>query len=104
MDSVHFRIPRGAHTPEQTFKACVLGVWQDSVVWPLLWMLMLTDVAEITVPPLPLPERELAVYAGPYFTLLLPSELVTIILEHVDAWPAHREQLLMALRLTEGNI
>ena len=55
-------------------------------------------------PPLPLPERELAVYAGPYFTLLLPSELVAIIPEHIDAWQAHREQLLMALRLTEGNI
>lgn len=34
MDSVHFRVPRGAHTPEQAFKACGLGVWQDSVVWP----------------------------------------------------------------------
>ena len=54
-------------------------------------------------PPFPLPERELAVYAGPYFALLLPSELLTIILEHMDAWQAHRKQLLMALRLTEGN-
>ena len=303
MDSVHFKVPRGAHTPEQAFKACVLGVWQDSVVWPMLWMLASLDEAEITVgrklvaaaeavigegtirhllvdrgyldgtwltelhargtrvtigvrqdmriiedmrnlsrlpgqtwetaeppqihaapqpvrelmslpameaeweacdvplsaclirdtypdeicyrglvttepdipagdilsddrkrrtleevfmtltcywhfddlppcrlgvayamthfallaftlmgfylqeidaeidistwnkapPPLPLPERELAVYAGPYFALLFPSQLVTIILEHMDAWQAHREQLLMALRLTEGN-
>lgn len=303
MDSVHFRVPRGAHTPEQEFKACVLGVWQESVIWPLLWMLVPADEAEITVgrkliaaaeevlgegtidhllvdrgfldgewltelhargtrvtigvredmliledmlnlsrlpeltweeaeppkihtdpqpqreimslpameaewltcdaplsgclirdtypdevryrglvttapdiaacevladdrqrwtleevfmtltrywdiddlppcrlgvahamvhfallaytllgfylqetdaamdvktwntapPPLPLPERELAVYAGPYFALLLPSELVTIILEHIDAWQANREQLLMALRITEGN-
>ncbi len=54
-------------------------------------------------PPLPLPERELAVYAGPYFALLFPSQLVTILLEHMDAWQANREQLLMALRLTEGN-
>jgi hypothetical protein len=54
-------------------------------------------------PPLPLPERELAVYAGPNFTLLLASELITIILEHMDAWQANRDQLLMALRLTEGN-
>jgi hypothetical protein len=303
MDSVHFGVPRGAHTPEQAFKACVLGVWQDSVVWPLLWMLVPSNEAEITVgrklvaaaeavigagsirhllvdrgyldgawltelhargtrvtigvredmlimedmrnlsrlpgqtweaaeppkihtepkpvreimtlpameaeweacevplsaclirdtfpdkvryrglvttepdipacdilkddrkrwtleevfmtltcywhfddlppcrlgvayamshfallaftlmgfylqetdalidiktwnkapPPLPLPERELAVYAGPYFALLLPSQLVTLILEHMDAWQANREQLLMALRLTEGN-
>lgn len=303
MDSVHFTVPRGAHTPAQAFKACVLGVWQDSVVWPMLWMLVGPDEAEITVgrklvaaaeevigegtirhllvdrgyldgawltelhargtritigvredmlimedmrnlsrlpgqtwehaeppkvhaepkpertimslpameaewaacdvpvsaclirdtypdevcyqglvttepdipacdilqddrkrwtleevfmtltcywhfddlppcrlgvayamthfallaftlmgfylqeidvlidgktwnkapPPLPLPERELAVYAGPNFALLLPSELVTIILEHIDAWQANRDQLLMALRLTEGN-
>lgn len=49
MDSVHFHVPRGAHTPEQAFKACVLGVWQEGVVWPLLWKLVPTDVAEITV-------------------------------------------------------
>ncbi len=303
MDSVHFKVPRGAHTPEQAFKACVLGVWQESVVWPMLWMLVPPTEAETTVgqklvtaaetvigegairhllvdrgyldgawltelhargtrvtigvrqdmlimedmrnlsrlpgqtweqaeppkihaapqperaimslpameaewaacdvplsaclirdtypdevryrglvttephipagdildddgkrwtleevfmtltrywhlddlppcrlgvayamshfallaytlmgfylqeteaaldiktwskapPPLPMPERELAVYAGPHFALLFPSQLVTIILEHMDAWQANREQLLMALRLTEGN-
>lgn len=303
MDSVHFRVPRGAHTPEQKFKACVLGVWQESVVWPLLWMFVTPDEAEITVgrkliaaaetvlgegtiqhllvdrgyldgawltelhqrgtrvtigvregmliledmqnlsrmpdmqwqpaeppqihaepkpqreimslpameaewatcqvplssclirdtypdevhyrglvttepdiaacdilrddgrrwteeevfmtltrywhfdnlppcrlgvayalthfalvaytlmgfylqetesavdistwnmaPPLiPLPERELAVYAGPHFALLLPSEVVAIILQHIDVWQTNREQLLMALRLAEGN-
>jgi hypothetical protein len=303
MDSVHFRVPRGAHTPERAFKVCVLGVWQDSVVWPMLWMLVSPDEAEVAVgrklvtaaaavigegairhllvdrgyldgawlsdlhargtrvtigvredmliledminlsrlpdmvwevteppnihaepkpqreimslpameaewaacdvplssclirdtfpdevryrglvttepaipacdilrddgqrwtleevfmtltrywhfddlppcrlgvalamthfalqaytllgfylqetdaalaiktwnmapPPFPLPERELAVYAGPYFALLRPSELITIILEHIDVWQAHRKQLLMALRLTEGN-
>lgn len=54
-------------------------------------------------PPLPLPERELAVYAGPYFTLLLPSELLEIILTHADAWQANRTNLLMALRLCEGG-
>jgi hypothetical protein len=54
-------------------------------------------------PPIPLPERELAVYAGPYFALLLPSELVGIILSHVDAWQANRKQLILALRLCEGN-
>ncbi len=53
--------------------------------------------------PLPVPERELAVYTGPYFTLLLPSELVALILEHIDAWQANCSQLLMALRLTKGN-
>lgn len=54
-------------------------------------------------PPLPLPERELAVYAGPYFTLLRPSEFVEIILDHVDAWKANQATLLMALRLCEGG-
>jgi hypothetical protein len=55
------------------------------------------------LPPIPLPERELAVYAGPYFALLLPSELVAIILSHIDAWQANQKQLILALRLCEGN-
>jgi len=54
-------------------------------------------------PPLPMPERELAVYAGPYFTLLLPSELMQIVLTHMDAWKTNQEQLIMALRLCEGH-
>ena len=54
-------------------------------------------------PPLPMPEYELAVYAGPYFTLLLPSELMQIVLTHMDAWKANQEQLIMALRLCEGR-
>ena len=49
MDSVHFHVPRGAHTAPQAFKACVLGVWQESVVWPLLWALVPAETAEITV-------------------------------------------------------
>jgi hypothetical protein len=54
-------------------------------------------------PALPLPERELAVYAGAHFALLLPSELMEIVLSNVDAWQDNREQLLMALRHCEGN-
>jgi hypothetical protein len=54
-------------------------------------------------PPFPLPERELAVYAGPYFTLLLPSELLEIILTNIDAWRANQETVLTALRLCEGK-
>jgi hypothetical protein len=54
-------------------------------------------------PPLPMPERELAVYAGRHFALLLPSELLEIILSHMDVWQANREQLLTALRLCEGG-
>ena len=37
MDSVHISVARGAHTEALSFKVCVLGVWQDTVVWPLLW-------------------------------------------------------------------
>jgi len=54
-------------------------------------------------PPFPLPERELAVYAGPYFTLLMPSQLLQIILTHMDAWQANQENVLMTLRLCEGT-
>ena len=68
-----------------------------------------TDAAEdantwnLAPPPIPLPERELAVYAGLHFALLLHSELLEIILSHIDAWQANRDRLLMALRLCEGN-
>jgi hypothetical protein len=48
LDSVHFDIPRGNHTPAQQFKACVLGVYQGSVVWPMLWQCVSADVAEVT--------------------------------------------------------
>jgi len=37
MDSVYISVPAGAHTPGLHFKVCVLGIWQDQVVWPLLW-------------------------------------------------------------------
>jgi len=54
-------------------------------------------------PPLPLPERELAVYAGHSCTLLRPSELLEIILNHVDAWKTNQTTLLQTLRLCEGG-
>ena len=54
-------------------------------------------------PPLPMPERELAVYVGPYFALLLPSELLAIILENYEAWQHNKERVLEALRLCEGK-
>jgi hypothetical protein len=43
MDSLSFHVPRGAHTEALSFKACILGVWQQSVVWPLLWALCRTQ-------------------------------------------------------------
>jgi hypothetical protein len=54
-------------------------------------------------PPIPMPERELAVYAGLNLALLLPSELLDTIIFHMDAWQANRNRLLMALRLCEGH-
>ena len=49
MDSVHIRVPRGAHTDAFSLKVCVLGVWQDTVVWPLLWSFVSPSVAESVV-------------------------------------------------------
>ncbi len=40
---------------------------------------------------------------NPYFALLQPSELIDIVLSSVDAWQANRKQLILALRLCEGN-
>jgi hypothetical protein len=57
----------------------------------------------VAPPPLPMPEWELAVYAGPYFTLLMPSDLMQIVLTHLDACKANEEQLITALRLCEGR-
>ncbi|MCA1617693.1 MAG: transposase, partial [Acidobacteria bacterium] len=50
-----------------------------------------------------MPERELAVYAGPYFALLRPSELMEIIFDNLKAWQANESQWRKALRLCEGS-
>jgi hypothetical protein len=55
-------------------------------------------------PPLPLPKRELAVYGGPYFALLRPGELLTIILENHEGWVRNQDRLLEALRLAERMV
>ena len=49
MDSVHIRVPQGAHTEPFSFKACVLGVWQDDVIWPLLWAFVPEEESELAV-------------------------------------------------------
>ena len=54
------------------------------------------------VMPMLVPSRELVVYWRQYFAILRPSELLTIVLEHVDAWQTNREPLLEALRHCEG--
>jgi hypothetical protein len=62
-----------------------------------------TDTWNQGPPAIPIPERELAVYAGPYFALLRASELLEIVLSHIDAWKANEAQLLMALRHCESG-
>ena len=66
----------------------------------------LTPVRRRRKPRLPRPEllpgREITAYFGDHYTILLPSELVTIILDHIEAWQNNRQQLLAALRFCEG--
>lgn len=49
------------------------------------------------------PGREITVYWRAHYAILLPSELVTIILDNYQAWLANREQLIAALRFCEGQ-
>ena len=49
MDSVTIRVPRGAHTAGFGFKACILGVWQETTVWPMLWYFVPEEQAEVVV-------------------------------------------------------
>ena len=62
-----------------------------------------TSTWNLAPPPFPIPERALAIYARPNFTLLRPSELREIILNHIDAWKANQATLLMTLRMCEGK-
>ena len=60
--------------------------------------------AELDGPPGPrLPGRELVIYWGPYYAILLPSELFTIVFDHLPAWQANRAQWVEAMRYCEGR-
>jgi hypothetical protein len=48
------------------------------------------------------PSQKLVVYWRQYFSVLRPSQLLSIILDHLEAWQANRERLLEALRFCEG--
>jgi hypothetical protein len=50
-----------------------------------------------------LPGREITAYWGDRYAILLRSELITIVLDHYQAWAANREQLLAAIRFCEGQ-
>lgn len=54
-------------------------------------------------PPMMLPEREFAVYAGPYYALLRASELMALVLDNLDAWSQNKDTILAALQVTEGT-
>ncbi len=49
MDSVHFRCRAGRTRRNEPSKRVCWACWQDSVVWPMLWMLVAPSEAEITV-------------------------------------------------------
>ncbi len=49
------------------------------------------------------PGREITAYWQGHYTILRPSELVTIILDNYQAWLANREQLVAALQFCEGH-
>jgi hypothetical protein len=50
-----------------------------------------------------LPGQRVTAYYGDYYTVLWLSELMSIILDHHEAWQANREQLLAAQRFCEGH-
>jgi len=52
--------------------------------------------------PFALPGLTKQYWAGDHFALLLPSELMQIVLDNLDAWQQNRQHLLQALRLCEG--
>lgn len=59
---------------------------------------------ELSGPPAPaLPGRELVIYWGPYYAILLPSELLTIVFDHLPAGQAYRSRWLEARRYCEGH-
>ena len=49
MDSVHFSTPKGRWVEPGHYKVCVLGIWQESVVWPVLWVFQEESVHETQV-------------------------------------------------------
>ena len=49
-----------------------------------------------------LPGREITAYWGDHYAVLLPSQLISIILDNYQAWLANRDQLIAALRYCEG--
>ena len=90
------------------FGSCRHRVYLAQVYFTFLAYALLAVFAaregELPGPPTStLPGRELVVYWGPYYAILLPSELLAIVLDHYPAWQANRSRLLEALRYCEGR-
>jgi hypothetical protein len=56
------------------------------------------------LPPLMVPEVELAVYAGKYYALLTASELLTIVFDNLPVWQKHSRKILASLRFAERRL
>jgi len=87
--------------------SCRHGVYLAQVYFTFLaYALLGAFVAregELVGPPAPaLPGRELVIYWGPYYAILLPSELFTLVFDNLPAWQANRGRWLEALRYCEG--
>jgi len=88
--------------------SCRHSVYLAQVLFTFLaYALLAAFVAregELVGPPTPsLPGRELVIYWGPYYAILLPSELFTIVFDHLPAWQTNRSRWLEALRYCEGH-
>jgi hypothetical protein len=88
--------------------SCRHGVYLAQVYFTFLAYALLAAFVvregELGGPPTPaLPGRELVIYHGPYYAILLPSELFTIVFAHLPAWQANQSRWLEAMRYCEGR-
>lgn len=79
-------------------------VYFTLLAYALLGVFADRQAGEPLLPPLPLfPGRELVVYHGAHYAILLASELFEIVFAHFDVWRENQEKLLQALRHCEGR-
>jgi len=79
-------------------------VYFTLLAYALLGVFAERKAAEPLLPPVALfPGRELVVYHGPHYAILLPSEVFEIVFAHSDVWLENQEKVLEALRHCEGR-
>jgi hypothetical protein len=79
-------------------------VYSTLLAYALLGVFADGKAQEVLLPPLPLfPGRELVVYHGAHYAILLTSELFETACAHLDVWRENREKPLEALRHCEGR-